>query len=134
MQFLSNYAIVNTAASNTSHDNALPMEKNATFAIRHKMNHFSSVCQSRSQQQVGSRLRQVRGINEAQYDSDDDENFLHISTIDANIKSPNDTKSPIIMIDGNGAKSTIMSKLDTGAEANVIFATVYDSLCLSPPR
>ena len=98
------------------------------------MNHFSSVCQSRSQQQVGSRLRQVRGINEAQYDSDDDENFLLISTTDANIKLPNDTKSPIIKIDGNGAKSTVMCKLDTDAEANVISATVYDSLCLGPPR
>ena len=100
----------------------------------HKMNHFSTVCQSRSQQQAGSRLRQVRGINEAQYDSDDDEKFLHISTIDANINSSNDTKAPIIMINGNGAKSTVMCKLDTGAEANVIATTIYDTLCLGPPR
>ena len=98
----------------------------------HKLNHFSSVCRNRLMMKSKSDfVRQVRDIQANLYDEDDE--FLHISMIQQNGQSTN-TKIPLHMLNNKDERRQIMCKLDTGAEANVMASTVYNSLCLNSIR
>ena len=95
----------------------------------HKLNHFSSVCRSRSlSKPTGSQVKQVRDIH-TNNDFDDDEEVLHISTIQEAEQSKG-TKVKIMMVNCYDEQQPIRCKLDTGAEANVMSSDVYESLSL----
>ena len=95
----------------------------------HKLNHFSSVCQSRLLSKLtGNSVKQVRDIHT---DIDDDEEVLYISTIQQ-AQHISSTTVKIMMLNDNDEQQPIMCKLDTGADANVMSIDIYESLSLSP--